>query len=247
MHQNRAKLRLLMSYISLLRLQGMDKANQALCLQLPTLSIPPYPGMGSQQGLKVNNTWGTTGRNLVFSSLIAWAAKYCEQRQLSHSTASLVTGESSALNSEGYSWGERHSGMDWDAISVFIAISETVKTPTAPISNWIVNAFLRLQYYLKIQSWPLASPIFICIYPLHKSAMLLYTLKKLPIYIPIAAVNSAVSDVQRRTCKPLHHVLQRMLFLSPTLVYNYVSEETSLPALYQTFLTAKAQTLIYSK
>lgn len=240
MHQNRAKLRLLMSYISLMRLQGMDKANQALCLQLLTLSIPPYPGMGSQQGLKVNNTWGTTGRNLVFSSLIAWAAKYCEQRQLSHSTASLVTGESSALNSEGYSWGERHSGMDRDAISVFIAISETVKIPTAPISNWIVNAFLRLQYYLKIQSWPLASPIFICIYPLHKSAMLLYTLKKLPIYIPIAAVNSAVSDVQQRTCKPLHHVLQRTLFLSPNTCLQLCQWRNQLASSISNFFDSKS-------
>lgn len=102
--------------------------------------------------------------------------------------------------------------MDWDAISVFIAISETVKTPTTLISNWIVNAFLNLQCSLKIQSWPLAFPILICIHHLHKSAMLLYTLKNVTYLYSYCSckhccVRYAVENVQTFTpCSPKNAV-----------------------------------------
>lgn len=79
--------------------------------------------------------------------------------------------------------------------------------------------------------------------------MLLCPPKKLPIYIPILAVNTALhvrpAAAYAKTFTPCP--TKEGCFCLPTLVYNYVGEETSSPALYQTFLTAKAQTLIYSK
>jgi len=84
---------------------------------------------------------------------------------------------------------------------------------------------------------------------LYKSETLLCSLKKVTyLYSCCSCKHCSPCQICSSVCENLYTMFYKeRCFCLPTLVYNYVGEETGSPALYQTFLTAKAQTLIYSK